>query len=280
MSCAYKIREGMASYTDTEKKLAEYILLHKSEVTLSSAQTLGERAGVSAAAIIRFAHRLGYGGFTALKVDLAGDSADEISNFDDMISEQDSMASVVKKAQALNTMLQDQAYRLLNVESLEKAVDAMLRCRTVYLFGVSGSGIVCTDLMEKLSRIDRRVVYHKDFHDQLAATAHITAEDVALAVSYSGKTREVNTAMQYAKERGAVTVAVTQFRKSPLARYADILLYIPTTERELRLGAIASRNASLIVTDLLYMGIVKNNIKQTKEYLVQTKDIIQRFRKS
>lgn len=280
MSCAYKIREGMASYTDTEKKLAEYILQHKSEVTLSSAQTLGERAGVSAAAIIRFAHRLGYGGFTALKVDLAGDSADEISNFDDMISEQDSMASVVKKAQALNTMLQDQAYRLLNVESLEKAVDAMLRCRTVYLFGVSGSGIVCTDLMEKLSRIDRRVVYHKDFHDQLAATAHITAEDVALAVSYSGKTREVNTAMQYAKERGAVTVAVTQFRKSPLARYADILLYIPTTERELRLGAIASRNASLIVTDLLYMGIVKNNIKQTKEYLVQTKDIIQRFRKS
>ncbi len=280
MSCAYKIREGMASYTDTEKKLAEYILQHKSEVTLSSAQTLGERAGVSAAAIIRFAHRLGYGGFTALKVDLAGDSADEISNFDDMISEQDSMASVVKKAQALNTMLQDQAYRLLNVGSLEKAVDAMLRCRTVYLFGVSGSGIVCTDLMEKLSRIDHRVVYHKDFHDQLAATAHITSEDVALAVSYSGKTREVNTAMQYAKERGAVTVAITQFRKSPLARYADILLYIPTTERELRLGAIASRNASLIVTDLLYMGIVKNNIERTKEYLVQTKDIIQRFRKS
>ena len=273
MSCAYKIREGMASYTDTEKKLAEYILQNKGEVTLSSAQTLGERAGVSAAAIIRFAHHLGYSGFTALKVDLAGDSADEISNFDDMISERDSMAAVVKKAEALNTMLQDQAYRLLNVESLEKAVDAMIRCRTVYLFGVSGSGI------EKLSRIDRRVVYHKDFHDQLAATAHITDQDVALAVSYSGKTREVNTAMQFAKEQGAVTIAITQFRKSPLTRYADILLYIPTTERELRLGAIASRNASLIVTDLLYMGIVKNDIEKTKEYLVKTKDAIQRLKK-
>lgn len=280
MSCAYKIREGMSSYTDTEKKLADYILQHKGEATLSSAQTLGERAGVSPAAIIRFAHRLGYSGFTALKVDLAGDSAEEISNFDDMISQQDSMAAVVRKAEALNTMLQNQTYRLLNVESLEKAVDALLRCRTVYLFGLSGSGIVCTDLMEKLSRIDRRVVYHKDFHDQLAAAAHISSLDVALAVSYSGKTHEVNTAMQYAKEQGATTIAVTQFRKSPLTRHADILLYIPTTERELRLGAIASRNASLIVTDLLYMGIVKNNIEQTKEYLVKTKDAIGRLRKS
>lgn len=280
MSCAYKIREGMASYTDTEKKLAGYILQHKGEVTLSSAQRLGERAGVSAAAIIRFSHRLGYSGFTALKVDLAGDSADEISNFDDMISEQDSVADVVRKAEALSTMLQDQAYQLLNVESLEKAIDALLRCQTVYLFGVSGSGIVCMDLMEKLSRIDRRVVYHQDFHDQLAATAHITDRDVALAVSYSGKTHEVNTAMQFAKEQGAVTIAVTQFRKTPLTRYADILLYIPTTERELRLGAIASRNASLIVTDLLYMGIVKNNIEQTKEYIVKTKNAILRYKRN
>lgn len=280
MSCAYKIREGMASYTDTEKKLAEYILQHKSEVTLSSAQILGERAGVSAAAVIRFAHRLGYSGFTALKVDLAGDSADEVANFDDMICEQDSMTAVVKKAEALNAILQNQAYRLLNVESLEKAVDAMLRCRTVYLFGVSDSGIVCTDLMEKLSRISRVAVYHKDFRDQLAAAAHITEQDVALAISYSGKTREVNTAMQYAKEQGAVTVAITQFRKSPLTRYADILLYIPTTERELRLGAIASRNASLIVTDLLYMGLVKNNIAQAKQYLSKARDAIRRLKKS
>jgi RpiR family murPQ operon transcriptional repressor len=278
MSCIYKIREGMASYTDTEKKLANYILRHMSEVTLSSAQILGEKVGVSAAAIIRFSHKLGYKGFTALKVDLARDNTYETTNFDDMINEHDSMAMVVQKAKNLNTMLQNQAYQLLNIGNIEKAVNVLLNCQTIYLFGVSGSGIICMDFMEKLSRINRRVIYHNDFHDQFASAAHMTKEDVAIAVSYGGKTHEVNTAMQFAKEVNAATIAITQFRKSPLTKLANILLYIPTTERELRLGAIASRNASLIITDLLYIGLAKNDINLTKEYLVKTKEAIKRIK--
>lgn len=274
MSCVYKIHEGMASYTETEKKLADYMLQNRNEAILLSAQTLGEKVGVSAAAIIRFSHKLGYKGFTALKVDLARDNTNEVMNFDDMIREEDPMDVVVKKAENLNTMLQNQAYRLLNIEELEKAVHVLLKCGTIYLFGISGSGIVCTDFMEKLSRINRSVVYHNDFHDQLAAAAHMTKRDVALAVSYGGKTHEVNTAMKFAKEIGAATIAITQFRKTPLSKLADILLYIPTTERELRLGAIASRNASLIVTDLLYLGLAKNDIEFTKRCLVKTKNII------
>ncbi|MBE6821645.1 MurR/RpiR family transcriptional regulator [Caproiciproducens sp. LBM24188] len=278
MSCIYKIREGMASYTETEKKLADYLLQNRNEAILCSAQTLGEKVGVSAAAVIRLSHKLGYKGFTALKVDLARDSTNEVMSFDDMIQEQDPMDIVVKKAENLNTMLQNQAYRLLNIEDLERAVQALLKCQTVYLFGISGSGIVCMDFMEKLSRINRSVIYHSDFHDQFAAAAHMTKHDVALAVSYSGKTHEVNTAMKFAKEIGATTIAITQFRKSPLSKLADIPLYIPSTERELRLGAIASRNASFIVTDLLYMGIAKDNIEFTKECLVKTKNIITRLK--
>ena len=269
MSCVYKIHEGMSSYTGAEKKLAEYILDHISETTLSSAQGLGDNVGVSAAAVIRFSHKLGYKGFTALKVDLARDTSNEITSFDDVIRQNDSMSVVVKKAENLNTMLQDQAYRILNIANLEKAVEILLKCRNIYLFGVSGSGIVCMDFMEKLSRLNRCVFYRNDFHDLLAAAAHMTPDDAALAVSYSGKTREVITAMKYAKEVGTPTISITQFRKSPLTKLTDVPLFIPTTERTLRLGAIASRNASLIITDLLYMGIAKNNIDSTKEYLVR-----------
>lgn len=278
MSCIYKIREGNASYTDTEKKLAQYILDHINEVTLNSAQVLGERVGVSPAAVIRFSKKLGYSGFTAMKVDLAKDERTEIANFDDMIREQDSIDTVLKKAENLNVMLQNQAYRLINAESLEKAVNVLLGCHTVYLFGISGSGIVCMDLTQKLSRINRPAVYHSDFHDQLATAAHMTAQDAAIAVSYSGKTKEVNTAMALAKELGAATIAITQFKKSPLTKLADILLYIPSSERDLRLGAIASRNASLIVTDLLYLGLAKHNISATREMLVKTKEAIKRLK--
>lgn len=56
--------------------------------------------GVSAAAVIRFSHKLGYSGFTAMKVDLAGDRSEEISGFDDMIDENDSVATVIKRRRA------------------------------------------------------------------------------------------------------------------------------------------------------------------------------------
>lgn len=279
MSCIYKIREGMSSYTETEKKLADYILQNTKEATLSSAQKLGEQVGVSAAAVIRFSHRLGYGGFTAMKVDLAGDHTEDVAGFDDMIEENDSMTTVIRKAENLNTMLQNQAYRLVNAESIEQAVEVLQNCRSIYLFGVSGSGIVCMDFMEKLSRINRTVIYRSDFHDQMAMAAHMSERDAALAVSYGGRTREVNTAMRLAREAGAATIAVTQFKKSPLTRLTDILLYVPTTERELRIGAIASRNASLIVTDLLYLGLAKNNSRQVKDYLVKTREAVDRLRK-
>lgn len=278
MSCIYKMQEGMASYTSTEKKIAKYILQNPNEVVQSSAQALGGMVGVSAAAVIRFSHKLGYRGFTALKVDLARDSSKAAINFDDVIKEEDSMETVVNKSKGLNMMLQDQAYRLLNTENLDRAVQALLKCQTIYLFGVSESGIVCMDFMEKLSRINRRVVYHNDFHDQLASAAHMSNRDAAIAISYSGRTHEVNTAMKFAKEIGAMTIAITQFRKTPLSKLSDILLYIPTTERELRLGAIASRNASLIVTDLLYLGLAKSDMKQTKEYIVKTRNAINRLK--
>jgi len=268
----------MASYTSTEKKIAKYILQNPNEVVQSSAQALGGMVGVSAAAVIRFSHKLGYRGFTALKVDLARDSSKAAINFDGVIKEEDSMETVVNKSKGLNMMLQDQAYRLLNTENLDRAVQALLKCQTIYLFGVSGSGIVCMDFMEKLSRINRRVVYHNDFHDQLASAAHMSNRDAAIAISYSGRTHEVNTAMKFAKEIGAMTIAITQFRKTPLSKLSDILLYIPTTERELRLGAIASRNASLIVTDLLYLGLAKSDMKQTKEYIVKTRNAINRLK--
>lgn len=278
MSCVYKIREGAASYTDTEKKLAEYILSHINEVTLNSAQILAERVGVSAAAVIRFSKKLGYNGFTAMKVDLAKNDTAEITNFDDMIQEDDSMETVLKKAENLNTMLQNQSYRLINAASLEKAVESLLHCETVYLFGIGGSGIVCMDLMQKLTRINRRVVYHSDFHYQLAAAAHMTDKDAAIAVSYSGRTNEVIAALHLAKDMGASTIAITQFKKSPMTKLADSLLYIPSTERDIRLGAISSRNASLIVTDLLYLGLAKCDMAHTKECLVKTKAAIKRLK--
>ena len=278
MSSIFKIKEGFSTYTDTEKRIAEYILSHKEEVINDSAQVLGEKVNTSAAAVVRFAKKVGFKGYTSMKVELAKDHTVDPVDFYDIIKEEDSMALLVKKVQAINERNMAQTYKLMTPPILEEVIDKLILAKTIYLFGVGGSGIVCDDFENKLIRINKRVIYHKDPHIQLAASAHITEEDVALGISYSGDTKEVTTALEEAKEKGAYTVGITQMSRSKLSKICDALLHVPTEEKELRLGAILSRNSSLILTDILYYGITKASIDHYKDTLKETKRIIKALR--
>jgi len=278
MSSIFRIKEGFSTYTDTEKRLAEYILSNRDEILEDSAQVLGEKVNTSAAAVVRFAKKLGFKGFTAFKVELAKDTSVEEVDFDDIIKEEDSMNIMEKKAQAINQKNLEQTYKLINPQVLEDVIEKLITAETIYLFGVGGSGIVCDDFQNKLIRINKRVLFHKDPHIQLAAAAHINNRDVAIGISYTGNTKEVTTALSHASAIGAYTVGITQMSKSKLSKICSSLLYVPTEEKELRLGAILSRNSSLIITDLLYYGITKSDIDQSKESLKTTRSIIEELR--
>jgi len=274
MSSIFRIREGFSTYTDTEKRLADYILEHKEEVVNYSAQILGEKVNTSAAAVVRFAKKLGFKGYTALKVELAKDQTTEQVDFDDIIKTEDTVSVMVKKANAMNLKTIEQTYKLINTDVLEEVISKLIEADTIYLFGVGGSGIVCDDLLNKLIRINKRAIFNKDPHIQLAGAAHITSKDVAVGVSYSGNTKEINIAMSHAEKMGAYTVGITQMSKSKMSKICDALLHVPSEEKELRLGAIQSRNSSLVITDLLYYGITKADIDHSKDSLRRTRDII------
>ena len=113
---------------------------------------------------------------------------------------------------------------------------------------------------------------------QLAATTYITKEDVALAISYSGNTKEINVAIEHAKNQGATTISITQFIKSPLLKFSDLVLYVPSQEKDLRLGAVSSRNASLILTDLLYLGMIGNELDEYKKNLITSRNLVNKLR--
>lgn len=276
MSCLFKIKEAGASFTSTEKRIADYILQYPEKVVEASAQELAKGSETSPAAWIRFSKKLGYKGLMALKLDLAKDDKDSDDLFHVLIEEKDSIETMVRKVQKISQRTMEQTYKLLNPDALKKAIQNLLEASNIYLVGIGGSGVVCTDLMQKLTRLHRSVIYHEDPHVLLARIAHIQKEDVLVAVSYSGETNLVNAAVRYAKKIGTPVLAITQYNvKSTLAKEADVRLFMPLEEKELRLGAISSRNASLILTDLIYYGIAKENVEQTKKDLVKTRDLLQ-----
>ena len=279
MSCTLLIRACMDSMTDTEKRIADYLLIHGSDAMHMNAKELAVSCDTSPAAVVRFAKKLGFKGFTALKLDLARESAQAAPDaFNSAILENDDLAAIIRKAEKTHQRNTSLTYQMLNIATLQAAIDALCGARRVFLFGVGASGLLAMDFQYKCSRIGIPAFYQMDSHTSLASAALLDKHDTVIAISYSGVTRETLLAAQNARACGAKVIAVTQGNLNPLARLADFPLCIPSEESTLRIGAMTSRNSGLLVLDLLYLGCVQRNSPQSQQSLEKTRALIHELR--
>ena len=279
VSCTLLIRACMDSMTDTEKRIADYLLVHGSDAMHMNAKELSVSCDTSPAAVVRFAKKLGFKGFTALKLDLARESAQAAPDaFNSAILENDDLAAIISKAEKTHQRNTALTYQMINIATLQSAIDALLGARRVFLFGVGASGLLAMDFQYKCSRIGVPVFYHADSHTSLASAALLDKHDTVIAISYSGVTRETLLAAQSAHACGAKVIAGTQGNLNPLARPADFPLCIPSEESTLRIGAMTSRNSGLLVLDLLYLGCVQKNVLQSQQALEKTRALIHELR--
>lgn len=75
------------------------------------------------------------------------------------------------------------------------------------------------------------------------------------------------------------SVAITQSAYNKLGKLVDYVLTIPLQEQPLRIGAMSSRYYSLIFVVFLYYGLVKRNIEEYAQKIINTRRIIQEMEK-
>ena len=79
------------------------------------------------------------------------------------------------------------------------------------------------------------------------------SEDFAIAISYSGMSREVIDCARCAKEAGATVAVITSVgADTKLLYYADVVLGVAACEQGVRSGAMASRIAQMNVVDIIF----------------------------
>ena len=274
MSSIYRIKEQMDDYTSTEKKIASYILDNRDLVISNSVQQIAENIGVSPAAVVRFSKKAGFKGFSNLKVSLARDHNTDLSMENTFIIDgSEDLSTLFEKARLSNINTIDISYKLIDMSTFKKVTDKVIKARRVYLAGIGGSGIVANDMHQKLTRIDKNVVYHEDNNLSISGLTHCNEEDVLLCFPYGEQTKEIINLQNIAKEKGATTVAITQIGTNPLSRLTDYVIPIPKEEGDLRLGAISSRNSMFIISDLLYYSVVNSDYEGTVSKLVESRKL-------
>lgn len=267
-----KIRSMYGTLSNSDKKVADYILCHIRSIYATPVARLAEESGVSQVTWIRFCKDLGFTGLKELKrslvEELNGTAAEDAppGDFSD-ISQYSTAEQMIQSVCNTTVRAVEDTMKILDPRVMEEAAGVIASAKSIRLFGVGASGLVAEDLQSKLVRINLNAVYSKDSHTQLVYAATLQKEDVAVLFSYSGNTKEILEIAEAAKNRGCRIIAVTQYAKNPLSSYADYPLYITTQELNHRSGAMSSRIAQLAVVDVLFSIIAGKNYDRIEHNL-------------
>lgn len=274
-----RIRAIVPELTPSEHRVARLAL---DEPSASAARTVTELAGAadtSQATVVRFAQRLGFPGYPALRLALAAAGAAEHANSVDTvpgtdISAQDDLATVVAKVANLDASAVRDTVSQLELSALDAVVNAVIAAPRLDVYGVGASAVVGLDLQMKMQRIGRFTQMWSDQHLGLASAALLTRGDVAIGISHSGTTVETVNALLEARSQNATTVALTNFPNSELAQVADLTLTTAVRETTMRSGAIGSRIAALTVVDCLFEAVAQRDVPATRRALQRTRDAV------
>ncbi|AQZ60943.1 Sialic acid utilization regulator, RpiR family [[Actinomadura] parvosata subsp. kistnae] len=275
-----RIRAAMPALRPSERRIAETFAGDPAAAANLSIAELAGRCGTSTTSVVRFYQRMGYAHFKDFRIDLtravareelAASSLPEVSGD---IDRNDSLAGIVSKVAMNETLSIADTARMLDVEALGEAVARLLAARRIDTFGVGASALVGLDLQQKLSRIGRTAINWHDSHSAWTSAATLGPGCVAVAVSHSGATVDTVEFLAIARKTGAGTVAITNFRDSPLARAADVTLTTAARETEFRSGALGSRIAQLMVVDCLFTGVAQASYEESMQALRNTYAVV------
>lgn len=280
MSCILKLKQNYLRLTPKEKVVADYILDNPQNLIDLSVKELAENSNSSTGAVIRLFKKLNYESYNKMKLDMVKSDLkeEEISSF--IINEGDSITVMAKKLENIIHETVSAVVNTCNFNKLESLVVKLQKAESIYLFGIGSSAIIAMDLQSKLIRLNKKVFFHQDSHTQISSSVFANENDVVIAFSYSGQTKEVNLAVKNAKENGAFIIGVTKSASSLFADLCDHVFYLPNNEGEFRLGAVKSRYAEFVVSDLLYFIIAQKDFEQTKQYIIKTRNAVKSIKKS
>lgn len=266
-----RMKSEAHSFSKAQRKVYEYLICSPEAFLQQSAIEIGKSSGASSATVIRFIQQLGFGSLEEAKVNIARNTASQAEEpLDPVISTGDSLDEIANKL----TQLVEGSIRLakyqLDLSSLSAALDCLKKAEMIYLLGIGTSGVIARDLYGKLSRANIRCMYQSDPHSALANSVYLTERDAVLAISYSGRTREILATARQAKKRKASVIALTREDDSPLVQAADIVLQAPRNESLLRIGTIASKYSTMWIADLLFLGLVNENYDAIEEGILQS----------
>jgi len=248
------ITEARHLLRKSEQKVADFVLAHPNDVIHMRIVDLATEAQVSEPTVVRFCRALNYDGFQDFKLTLAQGLASNASFEQFSLNTRDTVFEFKQKifdAMIGNLMsIKEQ----LDTSTLEAAINALAGAKRVEFYGFGASAPVCTDAEHKFHRLKVNAASYSDPHMQTISAVSLTKSDVVVAISQTGRTKDLLHTVSLVRETGATVIALCP-SNTPLAELADIDIHIDLEEDKDLSTLMSSRVLQLVVIDVLAVGV-------------------------
>ncbi|WP_245209336.1 MurR/RpiR family transcriptional regulator [Rhizobium sullae] len=269
-----RIDASCSSLPPTARRIADYISNHAVEVVHMSVTELAERAEASEGSVVALCQQLGARGFQQLKIALARDLVQPVQFIQEDLTREDDVPTVIEKIFRANLQALQDTLNVVDTNQMSRAVTAILNADRVEVYGIGSAAPIAEDANYRLLRIGIESKVVLDSHVQ-AISASLTGPNVAtITVSHSGSTHETIAATRLAKEAGATTICITNFGKSPIQAYCDIILQTMAKETGFRTEAMTSRIAQLAIVDALISCLALASYEKAIATINKTFDVL------
>jgi DNA-binding MurR/RpiR family transcriptional regulator len=234
------IRQITGEYESLSKQLkviARYIEEHRGHLGLEGIQSVAAQCNVQPSAVVRFAKHFGFSGFSEMQALFREGLTRQLApnrnykkRIRDAIDAGAGNLTSVDIAQeffggSISAMQELQGN--LDAPAFKKAVDLLVDADTIWVAASRRSFPVAVYMDYALQHTDKRVsLVSAAGSMQLGQVRSVREGDVMIAISFAPYSRETLDVVEFAVQRGAKVLAITDTRMNPLARLAQIALVV------------------------------------------------------
>ncbi len=220
-----RMNQNFAQMSKSHKKIASYIMDHYDTAVFMTAATLGKEIGISESTVVRFAAGLGYDGYPEFQKALEEWVKSKWNSLQQMgakygnSSQSEILTSVI---QADIEKMEDTIHNL-DPAAFETAVSSILEAKHVYVIGLRSCEPLASFLSFYLSMIRGDVMQLKttsttELFEQMI---RVSDEDVVIGISFPRYSMRTLKAMEFANDRNAKVITITDSVHSPMNLYSS-----------------------------------------------------------
>jgi RpiR family transcriptional regulator, carbohydrate utilization regulator len=276
-----QIRDSYGELRPSERRVADVVLADVTFSVDASNAEIAKRADVSEPTVTRFCRAIGCDGVRDFKLKLAQSVVVGRLYLAPIVppepSEDGSPLWNVVFGEARKAL--SLVERSIDPADIVRAAELVAGAHQVLVFGLGGSSTaLAQETQNRLFRYGVVVSAHSDPYVMKMTASTLKPNDVVIAISSTGRTREVVEAVTLARHYRAKAIAITA-PDSDLAGEADVALTVDVPEFPDPLKPTASRYAFLAIIDLVSTAVGYRLDPNARETLRRIKYTVLNHRK-